>query len=396
MSCAAPRRVRVMRIIARLNVGGPAHHVSILSGRLDPTRYETLLFAGRLGSGEGSFEHLPAHHGAEVRYIDGLGPELEPRQDIRALVSLACAMRRFRPHIVHTHTAKAGTLGRIAARAALGPRPIVVHTYHGHVLSGYFGPVKTRAFRAIERVLASMSDQLIGVSRATVDDLVAMRIAPRSRFTVIPVGLDLDDFLDVEPSAGDAFRREVGATEDDLLALFVGRLAPIKRLDVLLEGVAIARREGAPLRLAVVGDGELRAELEAKARALHLDAAVTFCGFRTDLTSTVAAADVAVLSSDNEGTPVALIEAAAAARPAVSTRVGGVADIVRADTGILVAAGDSQELARALVRIWQNPAARSRMGDAGRAHVRDAFSAQRLVRDIDDLYMRLLTAPQGG
>lgn len=395
MSDAGMRRVRVMRVIARLNVGGPAHHVSILSGRLDPARYETVLLAGRLGPGEGSFEHLPQHHGAEVSYVDGLAPELAPADDARALAAIVRAMRRFRPHIVHTHTAKAGTLGRIAARAALGPRAVVVHTYHGHVLSGYFGPMKTRVFRGIERTLAAVSDQLIGVSSATVEELVAMRIAPRSRFSVVPIGLDLEGFLAAEPRDGEAFRREVGAAPDEILALFVGRLAPIKRLDVLLEGVAVARREGAAVRLAIVGDGALRGDLEARTRALGLIEHVSFCGFRSDLTRIVAAADVAVLSSDNEGTPVALIEAAAAGRPAVSTRVGGVADIVRGETGLLVAPGDSQALGQALARISADTALRGRMGAAARAHVRDTFDAQRLVRDIDDLYVRLL-ARRGG
>lgn len=395
MSNDGPRRIRVMRVIARLNVGGPAHHVSILSGRLDPTRYETVLLAGRLGPGEGSFEHLPQHHGAEVHYIDGLGPELAPGDDARALRSLVGAMRRFRPHIVHTHTAKAGTLGRLAARIALGPRPIVVHTYHGHVLSGYFGPAKARVFRAIERALGSVSDQLIGVSDATVDELVAMRVAPRSRFTVVPIGLDLEGFLAVGPHDGASFRREVGADADDVLAVFVGRLAPIKRLDVLLDAIAAARGAGAPLRLAIIGDGELREQLEAHADALGISESVTFCGFRSDLAGITAGADVAVLSSDNEGTPVALIEAAAAARPAVSTRVGGVADIVRDDTGLLVAPGDPQALGQALTRIAGDPALRERMGAAARAHVGEAFSADRLVRDIDALYTALVAERRG-
>ena len=395
MSDDGPRRIRVMRVIARLNVGGPAHHVSILSGRLDPTRYETVLLAGRLGPGEGSFEHLPQQHGAELRYIDGLGPELAPGDDARALRSLVGAMRRFRPHIVHTHTAKAGTLGRVAARIALGPRPIVVHTYHGHVLSGYFGPAKTRVFRAVERALGSVSDQLIGVSDATVDELVAMRVAPRSRFTVVRIGLDLEGFLAAGPHDGASFRREVGAVADDVLAVFVGRLAPIKRLDILLAAIAVARGAGAPLRLAIVGDGELRAQLEAQADALDISDSVTFCGFRADLAAITAGADVAVLSSDNEGTPVALIEAAAAARPAVSTRVGGVADIVRDDTGVLVAPGDPQALGQALARIAGDAALRERMGAAARAHVGDSFGADRLVRDIDALYTALLAERRG-
>lgn len=391
----APRRVRVLRIIARLNVGGPAHHVSILSGRLDPERYETLLLAGRLGPGEGSAEDLAARHGAVMQHVDGLGPEVDPAADGRALRSLVETMRSFRPHIVHTHTAKAGTLGRLAARLALGPRPIVIHTYHGHVLTGYFGPARTALFRSIERALGPMTDRLIGVSAATVDELVALRIARRSRFSVIPIGLDLDAFLQVGATDGAAFRDEAGAGPEHVLAVFVGRLAPVKRVDLLLQAMAIAREQAPALRLAVVGDGELRGELEAQATALGIADVVTFCGFRTELPSITSACDVAVLSSDNEGTPVALIEAAAAGRPAVSTNVGGVADIVRPDTGAVVAPGDAAGLGAALVRLAADQGVRERMGGAARAHVRERYDAQRLVRDIDDLYAKLLSRRRG-
>lgn len=384
------RRVRVLDIIARLNVGGPAHHVSILSGGLDPDRYCTRLLAGHVGPAEGSFEHLAGLHGADLEYIDGLGPELNAVDDARALRSLVRAIRSFRPHVVHTHTAKAGALGRVAARWALGPRPVVVHTYHGHVLTGYFGPTKTAAFRGLERGLATVCDQLIGVSQATVDELVRMRIAPRSRFVVIPIGLELDAFLSSATDDGADFRREVGAGRDDLLAVFTGRLVAIKRVDVLLEGFAVARRDCARLRLAVVGDGDLRSELEARAEKLGIGDAVSFCGLRTDLVAIAAASDIAVLSSDSEGTPVALIEAAAAARPAVSTRVGGVPDIVRPDTGLLVAPGDPAAFGAALLRLASDGELRLRLGGAARSHVSQRFRASRLIRDVDNLYGGLL------
>lgn len=386
MSGAAP--VRVLRIVARLNVGGPAHHVTLLSAELDPQRYATLLLTGRTGLGEGSFEHLAEERGVRLRHVPGLGPALRPRDDLRALIALVREVRRFRPDVVHTHTAKAGLLGRVAARLALGRRPIVVHTYHGHVLRGYFGPGTTAVYRLLERGLGLLSTRLIGVSRSTVDDLVELGVAPRDKFVVVPVGLDLAPFLRVEPGTG-TWRAELDAGPDALVLTFVGRLVPIKRVDLLIDGVGRARARGVDVSLAVVGDGELRDELQE--RAAPLGDAVRFLGFRSDLTAIAAGTDLAVLSSDNEGTPVALIEAAAAGVPAIATDVGGVRDIVvDGVSGFVVPPGDVDALADAIcAAAAQRPALR-RMGLAARAHVADRFAAPRLTADVDALYRRLL------
>jgi glycosyltransferase involved in cell wall biosynthesis len=385
----------VLRVIARMNVGGPAYHVSLLSGRLNPERFETLLVAGTVGRGEASFEDLAERSGARLLRLPVLGPEIDPGRDPRALAALVRTIRRFRPHIVHTHTAKAGALGRAAAVIAGRRRPVIVHTYHGHVLRGYFGPRVTAAYRAAERGLAHVSDRLVGVSQAVVDDLVELGIAPRERFTVVPLGLDLDRFLAVPAASGGAVRTELGIADDDVLAVFAGRLVPIKRLDVLLDGVAAARASGARLRVAVVGDGELRARLEGRAAALGIDHAVTFLGFRRDLDTVLHAADVAVLSSDNEGTPVALIEAAAAGRPAIATDVGGVADVVTTETGLLVAPGRPDSFAAALTQLAARPDERRRMGSAAREHVRDRYAAGRLLADVEALYDELLLGRHG-
>jgi glycosyltransferase involved in cell wall biosynthesis len=390
------RRIRVLRVIARMNVGGPAHHVSLLGGRLDPQRYESLLLSGAVGPGERSFDALAERYGARRETVPGLGPELDVRRDARALRSLVRTMRRFRPHIVHTHTAKAGTLGRVAARLALGPRPIVVHTYHGHVLRGYFGPAKTLVFRGIEQGLGRVSDCLVGVSQATVDELVELRVAPPERFRVVPLGLDLDRFLRIDiGDRGSALRAELGVGDDELLAVFVGRLVPIKRVDVLLHALAHARAGHVRLRLAIVGDGESRGALEETAAALGLGDVVAFLGFRQDLDVVAAATDVAVLSSDNEGTPVSLIEAAAAARPAVATAVGGVPDVVMPTGGVVVPPGDFRALGEALMALAQDDDRRRRMGVAAREHVRTRYDAGRLVSDIDWLYRDLLAARTG-
>jgi glycosyltransferase involved in cell wall biosynthesis len=384
------RRVRVLRVIARLNMGGPAHHVSLLSGRLDPSRYDTLLLHGAVGAGEESLEALADARGARRQVVPGLRPELRPLDDLRALRALVRSVRAFRPDIVHTHTAKAGLLGRTAAVLAGRPRPKIVHTYHGHVLEGYFGWAQNTLYRTLERWLGRVSDVLIGVSAATVDDLVRLRIAPRSKIRVIPIGLDLDAFLSATPQEGHAFREEARAGSSDVLLTFVGRLVPIKRVDVLLRAVARARARNAPVRLAIVGDGETRRDLQELCAELTISEYVHFAGYREDMVSVAAASDLAVLSSDNEGTPVSLIEAGAAATAAASTRAGGVADVVTEATGMLVPLGDDEGLGDAITTLALDSERRGRMGRAAREHVRARYSVDRLVADIDTLYAELL------
>lgn len=387
--------VRVLRVIARMNIGGPAHCVGLLTGRLDPGRYETRLAVGQLGPGEGSARSVAERYGATLIEVPGLSPEVRPWQDLRALVSLVRLIRRFRPHLVETHTAKAGLLGRLAAVLARAGRPVVIHTYHGHVLEGYFSPPTAAVYRRLEQLMAKASTCLVGVSQATVDDLVRLGIAPPQCFRVIPIGLDLDPFLQVGPSEGKSFREEVCAAETDVLLVYVGRLVPIKRLDVLLEAVALARDAGAPLRLAVVGDGEERPAVEAQAHRLGLDDHVRVLGFRSDLTRIASGADLAVLTSDNEGTPVALIEAAAAGTPAVATRTGGVPDVVTSETGLLVPPGNPAAFATALARMAGDPERRRLMGARAREHVRERFSADRFLRETHNLYEALLSARAG-
>jgi glycosyltransferase involved in cell wall biosynthesis len=372
-------------------MGGPAHHVGILGGTLDPERYETLLLHGSLGAGEDSLEESVRARGASLQRVPGLRPEVRPHDDARALAHMVREVRRLRPDIVHTHTAKAGIVGRLGAvLAGQRPRPKIVHTYHGHVLEGYFGPLRNGTYRFLERRLGAVSDRLIGVSNATVADLVRLGIADRSKFRVIPVGLDLDPFLASKPEDGAGFRQEAGVTGRELLLTFVGRLVPIKRVDVLLRAFRLARGQGRPLRLALVGDGELRPELERLAHELGVATQVWFAGYRADVRAVAAGSDIAVLSSDNEGTPVSLIEAGAAGKPAVATRVGGVPEVVTSASGLLAPPGDPEALADALVRLVEDPELREQMGRDARKNVEAKFSARRLVDDIDRLYRDLL------
>jgi len=387
---ASTERLRVLRVIGRLNMGGPAHQAALLSGRrFFPERYETLLVHGSLPPGEESLADLSCEEGATMRFLGELRTPIDPLHDSRALLKLIRIARRFRPHVVHTHTAKAGFLGRQAA-LAVRPRPAIVHTYHGHVLEGYFGAAKSRLYLELERALARVSDRLIGVSEATVDDLVRLGVAPRERFTVLPLGLDLGPLA--EPDDGglrEGTRGELGVAPEEVLLVFVGRVVPIKRLDVLLRALAQAGGSGPRLKLALVGDGEERSGLEELAGELGIERDMLFLGYRRELRPLFAAADVAVLSSDNEGTPVSLIEAGAAGLPAVATDVGGVGEVVGEETGILVPPGDPSALAGALRQMADDPERRRTYGRAARSRVTERYGAARLIGDVDTLYREL-------
>jgi glycosyltransferase involved in cell wall biosynthesis len=362
-----------------------------LSGhRLDPERYQTLLVHGRLAPGEESMADLAQREGARMEYLPSLGRPIIPPRDARALAGIIRIARRFRPHIIHTHTAKAGFVGRLAGLIGLRPRPVLLHTYHGHVLEGYFGPIRSDAYRRLERQLGRASQCLVGVSAATVDDLVRLRVAPREKFRVIPQGLDLDAFTHVDEATRAALRRQLDVSADRVLLTFVGRMVPIKRLDLLLRALAVARRTGVLIHLAMVGDGETRPDLERLVSELGIAANVTFLGYRRDLSAIAAAADAAVLCSDNEGTGISLIEAAAAGRPAIATDVGGVSEVVTPDSGILVPPNDEEALATAIANLASDTELRQRMGQHAREHVVGRYSPKRLIANFDALYGELL------
>jgi glycosyltransferase involved in cell wall biosynthesis len=380
----------VLRVIGRLNMGGPAHQAGLLSGRrFYPERYRTLLVHGSLAPGEASLAGIAEEEGATIRSLPEMRQSVHPLHDSWALARLIRLARAFRPDVVHTHTAKAGFLGRQAA-LAVRPRPVVVHTYHGHVLEGYFGPAKARLYLELERAMARVSDRLIGVSQATVDDLLRLGVAPREKFRVLPLGLDLDRLAGPAPELRDEARRELGLGEEEVLLAFVGRFAPIKRLDLLLEAFARARSGEPRLRLAVVGDGDERPALERRATELGVAAELRFLGYRRELRPVFAAADLAVLSSDNEGTPVSLIEAAAAGLPSVATDVGGVSEVVSKETGTLVPRGDAEALAKAILGMAADSSRRQAAGQAARKRALDRYSAERLLTDIDALYQELM------
>lgn len=384
---ALPATIRVVRIIARLNIGGPAIQAITLTERLESLGYETLLIRGSEDAREGSMDHLADELGVRPLRIPRMGRELG-MGDVLAFVRIVRELRRFGPDIVHTHAAKAGTLGRLAALVPGRGRPrVLVHTFHGHTLTGYFSPRRAAFFTRLERFLAKRTTRIIAVSEEVRDDLVRLGIAPVERFEVIRLGLDLERFLVDEPARADqgaALRAALGIPSDARVVTLIARLVPIKRVDRFLAVATQLAGELDDVWFLVAGDGELRERLRAQPQPER----VVWAGFQRDVPAICFASDVVVLTSDNEGTPVSLIEAQAAGVPVVSTRVGGAASVVAPGSGTLVAeADDVAGFAQAVRTLLE----RGTVADNARAHVVQTFSLDRLVVDIDDLYRRLLT-----
>ena len=384
--------IRVLRVIARLNVGGPALHVAYLSAGLQERGYETTLVAGELARGEESMAAVAEGRGVEVLAVSELHREVSPVRDLVAAFRLAGLIRKLRPHVVHTHTAKAGAVGRVAVLlSGARPRPIVVHTFHGHVLRGYFGPLQESGFRLLERLLARGTDALVAVSPQVRDDLVGLGVAPPERFVVVRLGIELEERVGGDGDARARTRRLLGVPDDRFLVGWMGRMTAVKRTDDVLLAFKELRDRGVDAGLCLVGDGPDRDGLEERAYELGIARHVFSLGYQDAVADWYAAFDVLILPSANEGTPVSVIEALAARRPVVATDVGGVSDVVRDGVdGFLVDAGDTSALAERLATLAGDEALRTRMGEAGRERVLQRYAVSRLVDDVDRLYRSLL------
>jgi len=385
--------VKVLRVIARLNVGGPALHVSYLTAGLAERGYDTTLVAGTITRGEESMAFVADAQNVHVETLSELHRDISPIRDLRAIVRLAQLIRREQPTILHTHTAKAGAVGRIAALLARGDRPpIVVHTFHGHVLRGYFGRVMTFGFRTLERWLARMTTSLVAVSPEVRDDLVALGVAPAEKFSVVRLGIDLEHRVDNDDAQRRETRRLMGLRQDAFVIGWVGRMTAVKDTDTVVLALQKLLERNVDAYAVLVGDGPDREHLERYAHELGVIKRCLFLGYQEDVARFYDAIDVLVLPSINEGTPVSVIEALAAGRPAVATRVGGVPDVVRDGVdGFLVDPGDVDALAARLAELSADPERRAQMGAAGRARVVERYAVDRLVDDVDRLYRELLS-----
>jgi glycosyltransferase involved in cell wall biosynthesis len=391
---------KVLRIINRFNIGGPTYNAAYLSAYLPP-EYETMLLAGSLDEGEESSEHVLDELGLKPVFIKEMKREISPIEDIAAYRKIKEIIKEFKPDIVHTHASKAGTLGRLAA-ASCGVK-VIVHTFHGHVFHSYFGKAKTEFYKNIERYLAKKSSKIIAISNRQKEELtIEHKICNPDKVVVVPLGFDLDRFQQNQQEKRAVFRNYYNLANDEIAIGIIGRLVPVKGHALFLESLKnVLDSTNKKVRAFIIGDGDDRAIVEAKATALgimftneHSPAAkapLTFTSWIKDIDGALAGLDIVALTSLNEGTPVSLIEAQAANKPIVTTNVGGIRNVVlENETSFLIESRDAEVFGAKLQLLAEDDALRLKMGARGWEHVKDTFHYKRLVTDIDALYKRLL------
>ena len=408
---SSEKTLRILRIIARLNVGGPAIQAITLTSEFSDEKYQTVLVCGNVGPNEGDMAYLAGGKSVQPFIIPELGREISAVDDFKAFVRLRKIIKRFRPHIIHTHTAKAGTLGRLAAASMnifsrKEDRIWTVHTFHGHVFHSYFNKIKSFLYVQIERVMAVFTDRIVVISDLQRKDICdRFRIAHAKKVRVIPLGFDLSVFEECG-----RYRKEMrqkylsGEKKDVFLVGIIGRLTPIKDHSLFLKAIKILmdQGEGALFKFIIVGDGELKTDLIHEARRLNVHEKVIFAGWQKDMKKIYGAFDAVALTSKNEGTPVTIIEAMAAEKPVVATDVGGLKDLLGeaerdmpggfklAENGILVRSQDAKALASAFLFLRKNSGVSSPSVKRAKEFVFRKYSIVRLIDDLKALYSELV------
>jgi len=364
---------------------------------------------------EGDMAYLAEKRGVRPYILPVLGREISPLGDLHSLAALRKTIQQFRPHIIHTHTAKAGTLGRLVgisfnALRKNSKRIRLVHTFHGHIFHSYFNRLKTIIFIQIERFLARFTDRIIVISPLQKDDICRkFKIAPSEKVRIISLGFELSPFVDCEKQRTKIREKYLLSNSKEILLVgIIGRLTQVKNHRMLLEAAKNLKDEGKIkfFRFLIIGDGELRESLKTYASKLDLQDYVTFIGWQKDMPDLYGALDIVVLTSLNEGTPVTLIEAMAASKPVVTTNVGGVSDLLGvldkktsdgynlAQNGVLLPSGRGEILAKALFFLFKNRNMSEEMGKHAREFVLNQYSMERLVKDVEALYKELVTSDE--
>ena len=403
------RKIKILRIIARLNIGGPAIHVHLLTKGLDGDKFKSILVTGKISPQEGDMSYLFDSKDPKPIIIPELQREISLKMDLSALLQILKILRREKPDIVHTHTAKAGTSARIVVvlyNLISGRHVRMAHTFHGHIFEGYFSRSKSFLFAFIERLLAKVTDVIIAISESQKRDLAEKYcIAPSNKFKTIGLGFNLKPFFRGKVLRGQ-FRQSIGVDDDTLLIGIIGRLARIKNHVMFLKGARIFLKQNPEVKVKflIVGDGELRDELEMYCERHGMSAYVRFCGWIVDVPSVYADLDILTLTSQNEGTPVSIIEAMASSVPVIATDAGGVLDLlgpkngipqsdgfVVCERGILCRKNDALGFAKGLkFLVNSRTSEKEYLTKNALGFVRDRFSEERLLNDMESLYMELM------
>ena len=390
---------RVLRIINRLNLGGPTYNAAYLSKYMEP-EFETLLVSGMKDDAEESSEFIVKNLDLHPVYMPEMYRELNPFRDYKSYYKIRKLIEEFKPDIVHTHAAKAGAVGRLAASHS-GVK-VIIHTFHGHVFHSYFGAVKTRMFLEIERYLAKRTTKIVTLSQIQKQELSeTYKVAPAEKFEIIPLGFDLRKFEEGQIEKRKKFRTEYNLDEEEIAIGIVGRLVPIKNHELFLKALKIVSETTTKkVRAFIIGDGEERTKIESLAQSLGLKFnnqnlreknVLTFTSWIKDIDVSNAGMDIIALTSNNEGTPVSLIEAQASGKPIVSTNVGGIENIViENETALLSPVGDVNAFTKNLLRLVEDEEMRINFSKKGSDFVRNKFSYQRLCTDMAKLYNSLL------
>ncbi len=383
MSQSTENPIRVMRIIARMNVGGPAVQVSGLMRNFDSGDFDQRLYTGYCGKDEADYLDTVATDVKAFR-IQGFGRRVSLRGDLKAFVTLVVAIRDFKPHIIHTHTAKAGLLGRIASIVSLQPS-IRVHTFHGHLLYGYFGRFKRSLVIVTERFLGLTTHQLLAVGEKVRQDLINAGIGSKSKFGLMTPGLEVGKLPSRKGS-----RIALAIPTDNLQCAFIGRVTQIKRPDRFLDVVSEIKNRNIGLDFFIAGDGELLDM--CRERIKQEDLPVKILGWQSNIEIVLSSADIVILTSDNEGTPLSLIQAGMVGIPVVATNVGSISEIVLDGETGLVTSLEVQAIANALEKLVSDKALRKKLGNAAQEFTLSNFGIERLVHDHEELYKKLLSS----
>lgn len=407
-----PDKIKIVRIIARLNVGGPSRHVVWLTKELQNDEFQTALLTGRVPVGEEDMSYFAVENNVKPTFIEEMSRELSPK-DIISLWKIYRQIRVEKPDVIHTHTAKAGTVGRVAGffyrwltlATLIGkPRSVkFVHTYHGHVFHSYYGNLKTKIFLLIEKTLAQLAtDKIVVISDQQYREIhEQFGVGKKEQFEVIPLGIDLEPFAGWQ-SKRNILREEIDAGDDEILIGLIGRLTEVKNHSLFLKVVKLYKdnSDTKKLKFVVVGDGHLREQIENEAETLGVKHLIAFVGNRNDPDVFYAGLDIVALTSLNEGTPLSLIEAMATEKPVISTSVGGVVDLLGevehekpgfqvCERGLRVASNDADGFYKGLLYLTENERLQEKLAKGGKLFVQTHYSKERLVRDIKNLNRNL-------